>query len=231
MKTRALLLTMLLIFTISSCSKSPYSKFEDSLTKQATERSKGMIKDFKIDSISIDTFTVAESMANFEEKMKFMDNLSKEDFIILRNQEFDDFRAPGYYESIMTGDLKDASEWCTLLRVNTEKADSLISNWDNLPKYNYELAFLTAWYLDRKMDFLGDHSWEMRKSIENSKDGFEKYHRYKDSPADSIIAYIVYYESSFFNPILKTKVKDKSMAMFNSEYELMENETLSTKIE
>lgn len=227
---KPLLTVTLAIALLASCSHNPYAKFEKALAQQAKDSSHGMIKKVTIDSISVDTFTVAKSMAHFEEIFGFLKDINKEDFIKLRNQEFEIFRDNDttYFQRIMYGDLKDASEWTYLLRINTEKADSIIKEWDNLGEYNYDVAYLVGWYQDRREGYYSNHSnnWDRSEAVANSKEGFEKYHKYKNAPQDSILNYMVTYTESFFNPIFNTEVKSKRMALFDKDFNILENETI-----
>jgi hypothetical protein len=55
----------------------------------------------------------------------------------------------------MHGELKDASPWCTKIRIMTEKADSLMNVWNDVTTDSYEYNHLIAFYLQRNFfDFV-----------------------------------------------------------------------------
>lgn len=230
-------LFLVAIATILYACSHQNSEIENKLKDYAVEKSNGMIKDYSLQTLSIDTITVKVLMDSLGLQLNQLNKgkVSKENFVVLRNREFTDFRSstPGYEEAIMTGELKDASEWCTLLRVNTEKADSLIAIWESLPEYSYDMLYLIGWYADRANNYYNnDNSWELSSLIQELKPVFDKYNSIKDLPQDSIVNYCVDYEYIFTNPLLNnTKVKFHNLAMFDPSLNLISVETVNSSFD
>ena len=112
-----------------SCSKSP---IEQSLEKYVVDRTDGVDMKYKLkDYHFIDTITVQKMMDSLSIKLTLItQEPNLEEFKNKRDQEFKQFRdnVPDYEEKVMRGELKDASDWCTEIRIITEKADSIIAN-------------------------------------------------------------------------------------------------------
>lgn len=233
---KRILFVILTLGSLAACSNKN-SEIEKKLKDYAIEKSNGMIKDYSLQSLSVDTVTVGALMDSLAIQLDQLNQakVSKEDFIILRDREFKDFRSrtPEYEEAIMTGELKDASEWCTLLRVNTEKADSLIANWDSLPKYSYDMLYLIGWYADRSNNYYySDNDWELSSLIEELKPVFDKYDSIKGLPKDSVLNYLVNYEYTFTNPLLdNAKVRVHNIAEFDPSLNIISVESIDSSFD
>lgn len=228
---------IILVFGCCVACSNKYSEIEKKLKDYAVERSQGMIKDYSLQSLVVDTITVKALMDSLVLQLDELNKtkVNKEDFIVLRNREFSEFRSsyPGYEQAIMSGELKDASEWCTLLRINTEKADSLISNWDSLPEYSYDMLYLIGWYTDRSNNYYNsDNSWEFSSFIEELKPVFDKYNSIQNLPKDSVMNYRVNYQYTFTNSLLNNiKVKVHNIAVFDPSLNLISVESVGSSID
>ena len=137
------------LILLCGCSQSPIEK---SLASYVSERDPRI--DYKLTSYTVvDTITVG-SLRDSLGNTLITTEPDKDKFMKLRNQEWNELRKDSTYEySVMEGDLKDKSEWCTTIRLITNRADSLLNNWDEVDKYSYELNYLTWWDNDRAAQF------------------------------------------------------------------------------
>lgn len=158
---------------------------------------------------------------------------SLEDFKKDRNREFKEFRFAGYEKDVMTGKLKDASEWCTEIRIVTEKADSLIQNWDKVSDYSYEYYYLRWWYLNRMVNFYKssfDYSYRSKvekafKSVAKLKPSFAEYNRLKELPQDSIVYITCSHTYSIFNPMLDKRISSRNKVYLDKNLNYIKKET------
>jgi hypothetical protein len=182
---------------------------------------------YKLISYTIDTITVEKKI---DGQQLFGIEPDKEKFLDLRNQEFKDFgRDAKYEEQIMRGELKDASEWCTLLRINTEKADFLLQNWDQVTATSYEYIYLTLWYGIRKARFVGSEQIEssFNEILENvvaNKDEYKLINKIQNSPKDSILYFSVLHKYSIFNPLVDKRVDLTDSLIIAPNMEILKKE-------
>lgn len=214
---------VLLFVFLASCSK---NQIEQSLEKYVVDRGDGIDLNYKLEKYYfIDTLTVK----------KITDSLSLQlapivvepdlaDFKKKRNQEFRDYRYDDldYEEKIMSGELKDASEWCTEIRIITERADSIIAAWDKVNKYSYDYNYLFWWYMRRTAEFY-DFDYKLSSDINQTydmiienKEKFDLYNSLVNSSKDSIVEYVVSHEYSIYNPLIKSKVEQVDNVYFDS---------------
>lgn len=206
------LVFLLTILFFCGCSKSP---LEQSLEKYVVDRSNGIDMKYKLISYNyIDTLTVKNMIDSISAELPIMkSDPDLADFKKKRNQEFVEFRTdPNYEEQIMRGRLKDASDWCTEIRIITEKADSLISNWDKVDKYSYDYNYLYWWYQKRASEY-NMYDYDLAEQIntafnivKESKEKFEQLSSLKGKPKNEIFSYVVTHTYSIFNPLIEKKI-------------------------
>lgn len=198
-------------FIVSSCENA----FEKALRVDVESRYEGIDVKYKNTSAEItDTITTSKRIDALLSEIGWLknqcDTMSKDEFIRLRNQEFRDFRDSTYEFEIMQGSLKDASEWCTELRVRTEKADSILDIWDKLDKsYSWDLANFVAWAKVRRVQFYGNHGHDWYEKTIKEIAAYEPHYKelasLENAPADSIIYYVVKHKYSLYNPAFKNR--------------------------
>ena len=217
------LLVILLMTTMFSCSKSP---IEQSLEKYVVDRADGVDMKYKLkDYHFIDTITVQKMMDSLSIKLTLItQEPNLEEFKNKRDQEFKQFRdnVPGYEEKVMRGELKDASDWCTEIRIITEKADSIIANWNKVDRFSYDFNYLSWWYTKRSAEFyefdykLTSDIDKAFRMVQESKNDFEQYEKIKNSPKDSVIDYVISHTYSIYNPLIKSKIEQTDHVYFDS---------------
>ena len=215
---------------VQSCSNNPYQGIEDPL-KEKVFASAGVkeLKKYRTENITItDTITVSDSIsAIMQELQPFIVKKDLNDFTKKRNQEFKEFRRDGasYEREVMRGSLKDASPWCTEIRQITEKADSLIKNWEKVSPYDYEYMYLNIWYLNRQQKFYQTQyentTRVLLKELPKHKVAAENYKKLLQKPSDEILYYKVLYVYSFYNPIVENKVRVSKNATLSPDWKLI----------
>jgi hypothetical protein len=225
------LVFLLTILFFCGCSKSP---LEQSLEKYVIDRADGIDMKYKLISYDyIDTLTVKNMIDSISEELPIMkSNPDLEDFKKKRNQEFVEFRTdPNYEEQIMRGNLKDASDWCTEIRVITEKADSLISNWNKVDRYSYDYNYLYWWYQKRSADFnmydydLAGQINTAFNIIKESKEKFNLLSSLLDKPKDDVYFYVVSHTYSIINPLIKKKITQTDNVYFDANHNYVKYES------
>lgn len=210
------------VLFLCGCSE---SQIEQSLKKYVIDHANGVDVKYRLISYEfIDTVTVKDMIDSLSSVLPIMESEPQlDDFIKKRNQEFEDFRkGENYEEKIMSGELKDASEWCTEIRIITEKADSLIENWDKVTKYSYDYNYLYWWYMKRAAEFYQfeyDLSSDINSSfhsVEKGKDKFKELNSILNSPKDSVCGYTVLHKYSINNPITSSKTNISNKVYFDS---------------
>lgn len=233
MKKIFLLVLPLVLF---SCTNNPYEHLETQMKAKVLEDTfEGKLKKYKTLGVSImDTITIADSLEVLLEDIHPYANAFEKDldsFKEHRNREFRDFRyrQPNYEEDVMRGKLKDASAWCTEIRVITETADSLIANWDKVSIYDYEYVYLNFWYSHRLFSFYDmDNKHEAKEYLDeiiSLKDAFLKYKELSKMPKNEVLYYNVEYKYSFFNPLLDCEVFISNIARFTPDWILIDMES------
>ncbi len=131
---------------------------------------------------------------------------------------------------IMRGDLKDASDWCTEIRVITEKADSLINNWNKVDRYSYDYNYLYWWYQKRSADF-NMYDYDLAGQIntafnivKESKEKFDLLSSLLDKPKDDVYFYVVSHTYSIVNPLIKKKITQTDNVYFDANYNYVKYE-------
>lgn len=200
------------------------------LKEHVIENSDGKIKDYKLVSVSIDTVTAGDRVDSLTKELKWADITPDLEVLkSLRNQEFKVFRAsnPEYENAVMNGELKDASEWCTLIRKVTEKADSLIDVWSTVNKYNYDYLWLITWYGDRSEQYYGeDDSWDMSGLVESHKEDLVELARLSVANPDSIIGYDVEHRYTIKNPLFNNiEVNINEKVFFDTDLNIITYDT------
>lgn len=214
---------LLLLSVMLSCSKSP---IEQSLEKYVVDRAEGIDVKYKLkDYHFIDTVTVQNMLDSLSIKLTFIScEPNIDDFKEKRDQEFKKFRDndPDYEDKVMRGELKDASDWCTEIRKITERADSLIDNWEKVDRFSYDYNYLNWWYTKRQSEFyqfdykLSSNIDEIFDMIQNSRSMFDLYNKLKYSPKDSIVNYVVSHTYSIFNPMVNSNIEKNDWVYFDS---------------
>ena len=151
--------------------------------------------------------------------------VDKTAFTKQRNQEFTQFRMNGreYERDIMRGELKDASEWCTELRLITERADKVLANFDSVKLYDYEYQYLSAWYNSRFWNFCGNTKQEhrceeWRKFIQDHAHIFNNTDNISDDVKQTPLNYIIRHDYSIM--IGGKRVEDSEELVLNEIFEL-----------
>lgn len=224
------LLYLLPIILLASCAGNPYKDIENTLKAKVFDAAGDMpLKRYKTESITfIDTVTVEERLAEIESELEpFYVKKDRKDFTKKRNQEFKEFRLdPSYERDVLRGKLKDASPWCTEIRLITEKADSLLNNWDKVSPYDYDYMYLNIWYLNRALHFYGTPSRyaieALLEDLPNHKKAADQYKALSSTPKNWIVYYKVKYVYSFFNPIIKTNVRVSRIATYSGKMNFVE---------
>ncbi|MEQ3166066.1 hypothetical protein AAA214_23295 [Parabacteroides goldsteinii] len=229
------LLVILLMTTMFSCSKSP---IEQSLEKYVVERADGVDMKYKLkDYHFIDTITVQKMMDSLSIKLTLItQEPNLEEFKNKRDQEFKQFRdnVPDYEEKVMRGELKDASDWCTEIRIITEKADSIIANWNKVDRFSYDFNYLSWWYTKRSAEFyefdykLTSDIDKAFRMVQESKNDFEQYEKIKNSPKDSVIDYVISHTYSIYNPLIKSKIEQTDYVYFDYDMRYKQYKNTST---
>lgn len=181
----------------------------------------------------IDTLTIGEAIDSFSLNLPIIEKENIEDFKKLRNQEFQDFRDPGYEEDVMHGKLKDASEWCTEIREITEKSDSIISVWDKVTKYSYDYNYLHWWYLRRAAEYY-EYDYELRSNINQafdlvvqSKKQFEDINKLLSFNPQDKYGYIVIHKYSIHNPFVNNRIEIVNKVYLDNDMNYIKHETMS----
>lgn len=224
---KAIVILFFASLTFVSCGRK--SEIEKRLEAHVIEQGNGIIKDYNLKSIDIDTITVGGRIKQLSTELDWAD-VEPDSSVLrtLRNRDFIEFHYfnPNYEEQVMRGEYKDASEWCTELRVVTEKADSLLAAWPTVKKYNYDYLWLIAWYGDRKEQYYGiDDSWSMHPTVEEQKAALNEMAGLQTAQSDSIVGYDVVHKYSIVNPLLNNatvnisqKVRfDRNLNILSSE--------------
>jgi hypothetical protein len=229
------LLVILLMTTMFSCSKSP---IEQSLEKYVVDRADGVDMKYKLkDYHFIDTITVQKMMDSLSIKLTLItQEPNLEEFKNKRDQEFKQFRdnVPDYEEKVMRGELKDASDWCTEIRIITEKADSIIANWNKVDRFSYDFNYLSWWYTKRSAEFyefdykLTSDIDKAFRMVQESKNDFEQYEKIKNSPKDSVIDYVISHTYSIYNPLIKSKIEQTDYVYFDYDMRYKQYKNTST---
>lgn len=206
MKTKSHLL--LLCVLLASCS----NPLGDALDNEAKSRVGEAASSYKSSGYEItDTVRVKDRIAELKGNIALLDivdDLNYDKFVEMRNQEFKEFRSDTTYEeAVMNGRLKDASPWCTEIRVVTETADSIIASWNNDTPHTWDAMRTYMFYLTRRSQYYDsdryDEDW--RKSIMEEVDGlkplFDELQALKSAPADSLLYFNVLHKYSVVNPL------------------------------
>lgn len=222
-----MLLSIMALF--SSCNNE--TEIEKKLRENVIEQSKGIVKDYKLISVNIDTITAGERKDSLEKIFDWAD--VEPDLEVLkemRNRDFVTFHSydPEYESKVMHGELRDASEWCTTIREVTEKADSLIAIWPTVRKYNYDYLWLITWYGDRENQYYQrDDSWSMSQLVEDNKAKLIELSKLAEAPNDSIIGYEILHNYTIKNPILNnTEVNIQRKVFVDKNLNITEIELL-----
>ena len=206
-------LLIVAVVILSGChSESPIEK----VLRENIEQKEANLNYKLISCTVVDTIDVGKRIAELVEvglPLQTMgSNMTKEKFEQLRNQEFKEFRSDTTYErKVMTGELKDASEWCTEIRERTEYADSVLSNWDSIDKTDWKFISAIGWYNLRAQQFYYNNSNEWLSlsvaEMEENKPTYIEYISLKDAPMDSVIYLAVEHKYKIYNPIVKDNVE------------------------
>ena len=216
-----------IVLFVAACSESSNKKLEASLKEKVTAAEGRELKDFKSEDLTFtDTVTVAKRIAEIEEDLRpYYIEKNLNGFVKMRNQEFKTFRNdPTYEKEIMRGRLKDASPWCTELRQVTEKADSLIANWDDVSQYDYDYIYLVTWYINRARQFYNNDSstGALLQKLPEFKDELDERKELLSKPEDDVLFYRVRYTYSFFNDILGQRIGLSRTASVTSDLEVID---------
>lgn len=229
---KKLLFITLTILLLPGCSNKN-SKIEDELERYVVDMSElGSVAKHKlqyklIDYRIIDTITIAKLIDSLSKDATIPDKkITLEEFKELRDQEFVKFRLDTLYEErIMKGDLKDASPWCTELRIITEKADSLIENYDKITNFSYDYNYLYWWYQKRRAQYY-NFNYELKSNIENifkhvieAEDNFKLLDSLQTSNKDDVWEYVILHDYSIHNPLFDKKVELSHNVYLNKNYD------------
>lgn len=215
---------------IQSCSSNPYQGIEDPLKEKVFKSADGMeFKKYKTENITItDTITVLDSISAIKKELEpFIVQKDLKDFTKKRNQEFKEFRRDGasYEREVMRGSLKDASPWCTEIRQITEKADSIIKNWEQVTTYDYDYMYLNIWYLNRQQHFYHTQyestTSAVLEELPKHKATIDSYKELLQKPGDEILYFKVLYVYSFYNTLIKHKVRVTQNATLSPDWKLI----------
>ncbi len=123
----------------------------------------------------------------------------------------------------MTGELKDASPWCTEIRLITERADSLIANWDKVNCYSYEYNYLTWWYLKRSAQYYNysSSSGYRLEQTEKLKDTYEEVNELLTQNKEDIHSYFITHKYTIYNPLFKMRVPITDYLYFDKDMQLL----------
>lgn len=225
-------INLLLVIGIYVVTSSCESEIEKKLRENIESRSKDFDIEYKLERAEIvDTVTVAEyrdSMTDCIKLAQAAESFDRGAFETLRNQEFTIFRRDSLYETeVMHGNLKDASPWCTELRVRTELSDSLLKHWDMIDHSGWDVVEAIYWYMIRHEQFFDnlDEEW-MTHMLKNFNEKYEaRYKAYKqlqEAPADSVAYYAVEHRYSFYNPLVKKRLNFIDSVRMSSEFNILE---------
>lgn len=218
-----LITTIAPLLLLVSCKSQTDAIIESNLEKYVVERAGEVDVKYKlVDYTVVDTLTVQSEIDRWSPLLdRICFDVDIEDFKKKRNQEFVSFRNdPDYEEKVMRGSLKDASPWCTEIRVITEKADSLIANWDNVSKYSYDYQYLCAYYTDRAASFYGVSEVDIIDFFKENKDAFIFMESSHKMPKDSIVGYNVIHKYSVHNPVLDKRIELKDSVNMDGSFKI-----------
>lgn len=228
MKKHYLLVPLLVC---AACTNNPYKDLENAIKSEILADADVKLEKYKTESLSfVDTVTVAKRKSEIEKELSpFYVEKNLDEFTERRNQEFKVFRRdPSYEEAIMRGNLKDASPWCTELRVVTEKADSLIANWDKVSSYDYEYMYLNIWYINRAQKFYDtEYQYATRTFLEelpSHKSSAEELKELSNKRDDEVLNYVANYVYSFYNSFVQSKVRVSTNVTLSPDLEIIKIE-------
>lgn len=222
---------------LSSC------RSESPIEKALREDMESKEDDLKYELVSctvIDTIDVGMRIAEVIEtgaQLQIMGaNITKEEFKKLRDQEFKEFRSDTTYErKVMTGELKDASEWCTEIRERTEYADSVLANWDSVDKTDWKFISAIGWYNLRAHQFYENNDIEWLslsvERMEEDKPAYIEYIALKNAPMDSVVYLAVEHKYKVYNPIVKDKIELCDLVTITPDYKIVSRESKTDFIE
>ena len=230
---------VILIVLMTSCGSKDSKTIKNALKNYVTKRSDNFDVKYKLKSYRIiDTITYGEATALLREKLPIVgEKVTLEEFKEQRNREFKEFRAsyPNYENEVMRGGLKDASPWCTKIRIVTEKADSLMNVWPQVTSDSYDYNYLTAFYLQRMCQFYGmNEQYEtaaILEKIEASKKDFDELAIFAQRNPSEIQSFKVEHEYSIYNPLAGKRIDLKDVVSFDKDWNYISDENMNNLLE
>jgi len=230
---------VIMITLVTSCSTKDSKTIKNALKSYVTKRSDNVDVKYKLKSYRvIDTITYGEAVALLREKLPIVgEKVTLEEFREQRNREFKEFRAslPDYENEIMRGELKDASPWCTKIRIVTEKADSLMNVWPQVTSDSYEYNYLIAFYLQRMCQYYGmKEQYEAEailEKIEASKKEFDELAVFAKRNPSEVQSFKVEHEYSIYNPIVRKRIDFKDVVSFGKDWNYISDENQNELLE
>lgn len=234
MKTIGLIIVAL--FALSSCSTNP---IETALESNIKNGGSEIAPSYKLINYEItDTITVADKRQMLSEQMPILKKIGEIDsatFLKFRNQEFKEFRAytPNYEDDIMRGDLKDASPWCTEIRLVTEKADSILANWSTAST-SWDAIRTYSFYVFRRSQYFDSEnypeSWrvEAMEYIDGYKPIYEELMSLNAAPLDSALYITLLHTYSLYNPTFGKRIQFVDSVAMDFDYNVIGRESKSS---
>lgn len=219
-----------LLSLIALCLVSCENAMQKSLRENVEAGANGVDLKYKLISNEVvDTITVGDrlaSLAEYGELATMGDNISRERYATMRDQEFKVLRSDTTYEQkVMTGDLKDASEWCTEIRLRTEFADSVLANWGTLKKDDWHFLSSIVWYTLREEQYYNSQSkdWLDAKiaDFDSMREDYEEFISLSNSPIDSVLYYSIDHKYSIVSPILNKRIELRDSVVITPDMKIL----------
>lgn len=229
-----IIISVIVSFAMFSCQKErpEIAKIKKELQSSIELESLYENPNYKIISLNcLDTILVADTIKGATEILeKVWEEPNLLDFRAYRNFDFLVRDNPQQYEyDIMQGELKDASPYCTELRINTLKRDSIIEHWNEIKKYDYEYIYQTWLGIQRLYGFTYNNSgaeYQSATSIVETmpkvKELSEFYNEYKEKDPNTIFGYRYLHCYSIDEPLLNGRIKMNDIVIVDADYNIID---------
>lgn len=224
------LLLLIIAFVFVSCAHDTVKPRLRAYVEQNKHESKYSLTYYEI----VDTITYARFRDSLNSHiLSLISDLDKEELQSVRDREFNTFRTKNDEYDVLHGKLRDASPWLTELRLTTEKADSLIADFDNVRLYNYDYQYCMAWYKRHYYYFYGSDV-EIFKRLEKAYADLLTFIKKNEllftngdilfeGLNDEVYRYEVLHSYSTVNKLLDKKMQHLDVVYFDADWNYIES--------
>lgn len=168
---------------VLACNKNPYKHLNEQIKPEVLKTFKLKPKKYKeLGTFISDTITVSDSLDILLPTITQLGEIELESYMNFRTMAFDDYNNDNYEEDVKSGKINDLRSR-EILEI-TALADSIIGNWDNIKKTDYDLIY-SYWWLMRNSLLYSIDLYQDLSDFYNSSISFSRYIKYSEELRDT----------------------------------------------